>query len=306
MNQQPTISRSDSAPLAAPSAKRSSGRRHSRRLWRARSSALSWVGLAIMLLLVFLAVFGPLIVPYPQAGGAVVNFAAQLQPPSGAHLLGTDDAGRDVLSRVILGTRVSLVAGLLVVTFGSLVGVSVGVVAGYLGGVASLILMRITDLFLAIPGVALALAFTAVLGPSLATTTLAITLVWWPWMARIVQSEVFAVKAEGYVEASRTYGASHLHIMLHDILPNVASVIVVKASLDIGFAILLIAALGFLGVGAQPPTPEWGAMIANGRTYLPAVWWVSTSAGVAIFITVLGFNLVGDTLRDVLDVKYEG
>jgi peptide/nickel transport system permease protein len=274
-------------------------------LWRARRSALSWVGLVIVLLLIGVAAFGPYIAPYPESAGAAVDFGAKLQPPSAAHLLGTDDVGRDVLSRVIIGTRISLITGVMVVAIGSLLGVAVGLVGGYLGGPVNLTLMRIADVFLAIPGVALALAITAVLRPSLTTTMLAISVVWWPWMARLVQAEVLSVKEEAFVEASRTYGASDLHIILHDILPNVTSVIVVKATLDLGFAILLAAALGFLGVGVQPPTPDWGSMIAIGRQYLPTSWWLSTFPGLAIFIAVLGFNLFGDALRDALDVRYE-
>jgi peptide/nickel transport system permease protein len=280
-------------------------RRRSRALWRARRSQLSWIGFVIVLALVLVAIFGPFFVPYPEAAGATVNFSSTLQPPSATHWMGTDDVGRDVFSRVIIGARISLLTGVMVVAIGSLIGIVVGLIAGYFGGMFNLVLMRISDIFLAIPGIALALAITVVLRPSLTTTMLAISLIWWPWMARLVQAEVLSVKEQAFVDASRTYGASHLHIMIHDILPNVASVIIVKATLDIGFAILLAAALGFLGVGVQPPTPEWGSMIANGRTYLPAAWWPSTFPGVAIFITVLGFNLFGDALRDAFDVRYD-
>ena len=279
--------------------------RRSRALWRAQRSLLSWVGSGLVLIVILVAVFGPLFVPHPEAAGASVNFGSTLQPLSADHLMGTDDAGRDVFSRVIIGARISLETGVMVVVIGSLIGIVVGLVGGYFGGLVNLLLMRLADVFLAIPGIALALAITVALRPSLTTTMLAISLVWWPWMARLVQAEVLTVKEQAFVEASRTYGASHLHIMLHDILPNVTSVIIVKATLDVGFAILLAAALGFLGVGVQPPTPEWGSMIANGRTYLPAVWWVSTFPGLAIFVSVLGFNLFGDALRDALDVRYE-
>ena len=280
-------------------------RRKSRALWRARRGRLSWVGLAITVTVVFVAVFGPLIAPYPDAGGAVVDFASRLQPPSPEHLMGTDDAGRDVFSRVLLGTRVSVVTGLMVVAIGGLIGVVVGLVSGYIGGITNIAFMRTADVFLAIPSVALAVAITTVLRPSLTTMMLAIALVWWPWMARLVQAEVLVLKGEAFVEASRTYGASHRHIIVHDILPNVTSIIIVKSTLDLGFAILLAAALGFIGVGVQPPTPEWGSMIAVGRQYLPAAWWFPTFPGLAIFITVMGINIFGDTLRDVLDVKHE-
>jgi peptide/nickel transport system permease protein len=256
-------------------------------------------------LLILVAVLGPLIVPHPEAGGATVDVGGALQPPSAQHWFGTDDLGRDVLSRVILAARVSLISGLAVVVVGSAIGVVIGLVGGYLAGGANVILMRVADVFLAVPGVALALAFAAALRPSLTTTVVAITLVWWPWMARLVQAEVLSIRTTAFVEASRTYGASHIRILFRDILPNITSVIVVKASLDVGFAILMVAALGFLGAGVQPPTPEWGSMIAGGRAYLPSAWWLSTFPGIAIFIAVLGFNLLGDALRDVLDVSQE-
>jgi peptide/nickel transport system permease protein len=280
-------------------------RRTSRMLWRARRSALSWVGAAIVLLLLGVAVFGEYLAPYPQDAGPVVRFQDQLKPPSLAHPMGTDDAGRDLLSRVLIGARISLLTGLIVVGVATAIGVSLGLVAGYFGGLVNVAIMRVADVFLAIPGITLALAITAALRPSLTTMMLAISLVWWPWFARLVQAEVLSVKNEAFVDASRTYGASNLHIILNDILPNVTSIIVVKATLDIGFAILIGAALGFLGVGVQPPTPEWGSMIATGRQYLPAAWWLSTFPGLAIFLAVLGFNLLGDALRDVLDVRYE-
>jgi peptide/nickel transport system permease protein len=193
----------------------------------------------------------------------------------------------------------------MVVVIASFLGVGLGLIAGYYGGLVNVLIMRVADVFLAIPGIALALAITAALRPSLTTMMLAISLVWWPWFARLVQGEVLSIRNEAFVDASRTYGASAGHLILRDILPNLTSIIVVKATLDIGFAILLAAALGFLGVGVQPPTPEWGSMIATGRQYLPVSWWLSTFPGVAIFIAVLGFNLLGDALRDVLDVRYE-
>jgi len=279
--------------------------RRSRMLWRARRNALSWVGVAIILLLGVVAIFGENLAPYPQDAGRVVHFQDQLQPPSLAHLMGTDDAGRDILSRVLIGTRISLTTGLIVVTIASLLGVSLGLTAGYFGGLVNVAIMRTADVFLAIPGIALALAISAALRPSLTTMMVAISLVWWPWFARLVQGEVLTIRNEAFVDASYTFGASASHVMVRDILPNLTSIIVVKATLDVGFAILLAAALGFLGVGVQPPTPEWGSMIATGRQYLPGSWWLSTFPGLAIFVAVLGFNLLGDALRDLLDVRYE-
>jgi peptide/nickel transport system permease protein len=266
---------------------------------------LSWVGASIVFFLLLIAIIGPYIVPYAEDIGAVVDVKNALRPPSAEHWFGTDDSGRDMFARVVAATQTSLLSGLAVVIAGSTLGVIVGVISGYFAGVTNLVLSRVADVFLAIPAIALALAFAAVLEPSMTTTVIAITLVWWPWMARLVQAEVLTLRNSGFVETSRTYGASHLRIIMKDILPNVSSVIIVKASLDVGFAILLVAALGFLGVGVQPPTPEWGSMIAAGRTYLPTYWWMATFPGLAIFIAVLGFNLLGDAMRDVFDVKHE-
>lgn len=299
----PHTARPAGAPAALAAAMEP--KRRSRGLWRLRRSVLSWVGMAMAAALVLIAIMGPYLVPYPEAGGANVDIASALLPPSGQHWFGTDDVGRDVFSRVILGARVSLISGLAVVLAGSAIGILVGLVGGYLARTTNVVLMRVADIFLAVPGVALALAFAAALRPSLTTTIVAITLVWWPWMARLVQAEVLSIRNAAFVEASRTYGASHLRIIFRDILPNITSVIVVKASLDVGFAILLVAALGFLGVGVQPPTAEWGSMISSGRAYLPDAWWLSTFPGIAIFVAVLGFNLLGDALRDVLDVSHE-
>jgi peptide/nickel transport system permease protein len=305
MTTPPGIETPIGSPFATTDGVVPEARRRSRRLWRIRRSVLSWVGIAMAGLLILLACIGPWIVPHPEAGQASVDVAQALKPPSGAHWFGTDDLGRDVFSRVILATRVSLLSGLVVVIAGSAIGIVVGLVGGYLAGGTNVVLMRIADVFLAVPGVALALAFAAALRPSLTTTIVAITLVWWPWMARLVQAEVLSVRTSAFVEASRTYGASHVRILFRDILPNISSVIVVKMSLDVGFAILMVAALGFLGAGVQAPTPEWGAMIAAGRAFLPTDWWISTFPGIAIFIAVLGFNLLGDALRDVLDVSQE-
>ena len=289
-------------PAAAPDR---SPRGRSRMLWRIRRSALSWLGIGIVGLFGLVAVLSEVIAPYPLDAGPTVHFESQLLPPSLEHIMGTDEVGRDVFSRVLVASRTSLGSAVIVVALATLFGTAYGLVAGYSGGLVNVVMMRVADVFLAIPGVALALAITAALRPSLTTMMLAISIVWWPGLARLVQAEVLSIRREAFVDASRTYGASAAHIIRRDVLPNVTSVIVVKATLDVGFAILLTAALGFLGVGVQPPTPEWGSMIATGRQYLPNVWWLSTFPGLAILLAVLGFNLLGDALRDVFDVKFD-
>ncbi len=277
--------------------------------YRFRQNPLSLVGLGIILALVFVAIFAPYIARHPQDAGYMgepaVNFANRFAEPSLAHPFGTDQAGRDILSRVIFGTRYSLALGLFVLTFAIGIGVPIGLFAGYVGGAVGGVLMRITDVFLSVPPLVLALAVAVPLQPSLRNAMIAIAIVWWPWYARLVYGEVVSVREEQFVEASRGIGASRIRIMFREILPNVLSPITVKFSLDMGYAILIGAGLGFLGLGAQPPTPEWGTMIAEGRAYLPAQWWYSTFPGLAIFIAVLGFNLLGDGLRDVLDVEVD-
>ncbi|WP_201294053.1 ABC transporter permease [Natronorubrum halalkaliphilum] len=277
--------------------------------YRFRQNPLSLVGLGIIVGLVFIAIFAPYIARHPQDAGYMgepaVDFANRFAEPSLAHPFGTDQAGRDILSRVIFGTRYSLALGLFVLTFAIGIGVPVGLVAGYVGGFTGQVLMRITDIFLSVPPLVLALAVAVPLQPSLRNAMIAIAVVWWPWYARLVYGEVISVREEQFVEASRGIGASRIRIMFREILPNVLAPITVKFSLDMGYAILIGASLGFLGLGAQPPTPEWGTMIAEGRAYLPAQWWYSTFPGVAIFIAVLGFNLLGDGLRDVLDVEVD-
>ena len=277
--------------------------------YRFKQNPLSLAGLVIILGLVIVAVFAPYIARHPQDAGYMgepaVDFANRFVEPNLAHPFGTDQAGRDILSRVIFGTRYSLALGLFVLTFAIGVGVPVGLVAGYFGGVVGGVLMRITDVFLSVPPLVLALAVAVPLQPSLRNAMIAIAIVWWPWYARLVYGEVVSVREEQFVEASRGIGAGRIRIMFREILPNVLAPITVKFSLDMGYAILIGAGLGFLGLGAQPPTPEWGTMVAEGRVYLPGQWWYSTFPGLAIFIAVLGFNLLGDGLRDVFDVEVD-
>lgn len=277
-----------------------------RKIWfRFRQSTLSVIGLAIVVLMVVAAVLAPFIASHPRHAGSFVNFEASLKPPSRTYIMGTDDAGRDVFSRILFGTRISMSLGTAVLILSVLIGVPLGLVAGYWGGRVGNVIMRVTDVFLAVPPIALALAVTVALRPNLTNAMLAISFAWWPWYTRLVYGQVISLREEQFVEASRGLGAGPMRIAFREILPNVWSPILIKATLDMGFVILTASGLSFLGLGAQPPTPEWGTMIAEGRNYLPGYWWAATFPGLAIFMAVLGFNLLGDGLRDVFDVHIE-
>jgi len=271
-----------------------------RKLFRNR---LSVIGALIVLLVIFVAVFAPLVAPYPQDAGPSVHFDRTLKAPTMQHLFGTDEVGRDILSRVIFGTRLALEYVLVVLGIALTVGIPLGLMAGYWSDrvIASLIL-RVVDVFLSVPPLALALAVTVAFKPSIMTAMIAISFTWWPWFARLVYGEVLRIKGLPYIEATHALGQNSWIVQFKHILPNIISPIIVKATLDVSFIILLGASLSFLGVGAQEPTPDWGAMIARGRIYLPEQWWVSTMPGLAIFITVVGFNFLGDGIRDALDV----
>jgi peptide/nickel transport system permease protein len=269
-------------------------------------SASSMGGLALIALFLVVAAVGPWIVPYPEDARGAVHLDRKLQPPGAAHWFGTDEVGNDVYTRVVLGARVSLQIGLIITVLAALLGVPLGVVAGYVGGGPGELIMRVTDVFLSVPALVLALAVVGALGPGILNAMLALSLVWWPGYVRLVQSKTLALAHETYVEAARAGGAGGVRIVFLHILPNCVSPIVVKASMDMGSAILAAASLGFIGLGAQPPYPEWGAMISYGRNYLPTWWWYSAFPGLAIYLTVLGFNLVGDGLRDLLDPKSRG
>jgi peptide/nickel transport system permease protein len=269
-------------------------------------SASSMLGLTLVAAFLLLAAVGPFIVPYPEDARGAVHLDQKLQAPSARHWFGTDEVGNDVYTQVILGARVSLKVGLIITLVAALLGVPLGVIAGYLGGVVGEAIMRITDLFLSVPGLVLALAIVGALGPGIVNAMIALSLVWWPGYVRLVQGKALALRAEVFVEAARAVGAGRLRIVRVHILPNCLSTITVKASMDMGLAILAAASLGFIGLGAQPPTPEWGAMISHGRNYLPTWWWYSAFPGLFIYLTVLGFNLLGDGLRDILDPKSRG
>jgi len=264
-------------------------------------SPLSVIGLLCVSLFLVIALIGPIIITHPGDVKGAVHMEKKLRPPSSIHPFGTDEVGRDIYSRVIMGTRLSFQIGLIIIFFAMGIGVPLGIIAGYVGGLVNEIIMRITDIFLSIPGLLLALAIVGALGPGIKNAMLALSIVWWPGYVRLVQGKTLSLREESFVEAAKVIGASKWRVIFSQILPNCTSPIIVKASMDMGMAILFAANLGFIGVGAQPPEPEWGAMISAGRNYLPDHWWMATFPGLAILITVLGFNLLGDGLRDILD-----
>jgi peptide/nickel transport system permease protein len=261
------------------------------------------IGAIIVITTVALALLAPYITPFPDHVGAVVDFRNRHQPPSAIHWFGTDNVGRDIFTRVIFGLRVSLLLAVVVLGIAIPVGVVLGLLAGYFGGWTEIVIMRITDIALAIPPLVMALAVAAVLTPSLTNSMLAIALLWWTWHTRLIYSITRQLRTQEFVEAAETLGASKAHIIFREILPNCVSAIAVKTSLDAGFVILIGAALSFLGLGIQPPTPDLGTMVASGASFLPNYWWQSVLPGCAILFVALGFNLLGDGLRDLFDVE---
>ncbi len=272
-------------------------------VWTLSGNAAALLGLALVAAFLLLAAFGPLLVPYPADATGAMHLAQRLKPPSAAHWFGTDEMGDDICTRVIVGTRTSLWVGLTITLAAAAIGVPLGIIAGTLGGRWRSAIMRVTDVFLAVPGLVLALAIVAALGPGTMHAVFALSLVWWPGYVRLIEAKALTLRREPYVEAARTMGAGHLWVLARHILPNCISPLVVKASMDMGLAILAVASLGFIGLGAKPPAPEWGAMISTARTYMPDWWWYSFFPGLFIFLTVLGFNLLGDGLRDTLDPR---
>lgn len=298
----PTLAQA-SAPVAADAPRFRLGERQRRAMRRFRQSPLSMLGLAIILVLLAIAVFGPFLVPYPEDASGALHIKEKLDPPTWAHPFGTDQVGRDVFTRVIIGARISLVAGLIVILLALTVGTLLGAVAGFFGGRLGEGIMRVTDIFLTIPDLILAMAFAAALGPGLFNVMVAVSLVWWPGYCRLARANVVALRDSQFAEAAQSIGASRGRVLFTHVLPNAFPTILVKASMDIGFAVLTTAALGFIGLGTQPPTPDWGVMIADGRKYLREAWWFSTFPGIAILLTVLAFNLLGDGIRDAMDPR---
>jgi peptide/nickel transport system permease protein len=254
----------------------------------------------LLLLIVLIAVFDE---PLAPQGANEIDVAARLEPPSLAHLFGTDDLGRDILSRIVLGASVSLRVGFLAVAIALLIGATIGLLAGFYGRWVDDVLMRLMDMLFAFPAVLLAIAVLAVRGPGSGNTALAIAIVYVPVFARVTRASVLGVREEVYVRASRSVGASDLRLLTRHVLPNAAPPIIVQTSISLAFAVLAEAALSFLGLGTQPPNPSWGLMLAEGRGYIDLAWWLAFFPGMAIFLTVLCFNLLGDGLRDVLDPR---
>lgn len=267
---------------------------------RLRKSRTAVLGIIIIILFTIIAFFAPYIAPYDPMEQ---NFIKSFRPPSAEHYLGTDEFGRDVFSRIIYGSRISLQIGFIAVFISLVVGVSVGLAAGYYGGWIDMVVMRIMDLMLSFPYILLALVIMSILGPGIYNAMIAIGIVYVPQYARIVRSSVLSVKKKEYVLAARALGANDLRIILKHVFLNSMAPIIIQTTLSIGRAIINAAGLSFLGLGAQPPTPEWGAMLSNGQDFLRNAPWIATFPGIAIALLVLGFNLVGDGFRDAFDPR---
>ncbi len=265
-----------------------------------RNNVLFVAGLMILGIVVVLAVLAPLVAPYDPIA---IDFSRKLKGPGLDHLMGTDALGRDIFSRVVYGARSSLFIGFTVLFFSMAIGVPIGLVAGYFGGRTDTILMRFSDIFLAFPPLLLPIAITAMLGAGLFNAMLALAISWFPWYARIIRGSVMSVRRELYIDAARAMEVSPARIMWRHALPNSWTPAIVQASMDFGYAILAAASLSFIGIGAKPPTIEWGLMVAESRSKFLDFWWTAAGPGLAIFLTVLAANLVGDGVRDLLDPK---
>ena len=254
-------------------------------------------------LIVIVAVFAPWLAPYPADAGNATHPFQVLAPPSSAHPFGTDLVGRDLLSRVMFGARISLRLVIEVLVIAGLIGIPLGLVAGYFGGRIDQVIMRITDVFLAFPALLLSLAIAFVLTPSVQNMTIAIAVTWWPWYTRLVRGEAASVTTRPYIESCRVLGVASWRVLLRHVLPNSMTPVLVQMSLDAGGILLTAASISFLGLGAQDPTPEWGLMVSQGAQYFSTQWWFVTFAGVSILLTAMAFNMIGDGVRELLDPK---
>lgn len=273
-----------------------------RKLWYKFSlSKLSVVGLTIILLVVFCAIFAPFIAPYPEDAGAVVNYSQASQAPSLEHIFGTDTSGRDLFSRILFSFRGALIMGVGCLAVVVPVGGILGLIAGYYNGrFISNFIMRLADVFLALPALILVMCVSSIMTPSLMNAMLALCVSWWPWYTRLVNNIVVSTRNEVYIRSAEVLGASNTHILFKQILPNALGPILTKVTLDMGWAIMAGATLSFIGMGEQPPTPSLGSMVSAGVSYMPDQWWLSTFPALAIMLIVLGFNLAGDGIKDML------
>jgi peptide/nickel transport system permease protein len=268
-----------------------------------RANPLIVVGGTLCALIVLVALFAPLLAPFPGDAGTATHPFSVLKPPSAQHWFGTDQVGRDILSRVIYGARVSPLVAVFVLLIACAIGIPLGVVAGYFGGWLDEVIMRITDIFLAFPPLLLALALASVLPASLTSETIAIAATWWPWYVRLIRGQAASVAGRPYTDSCRALGLSRLRIIFRHVLPNAITPLIVQVSVDVGGVILTASALSFLGLGPQDPTPDWGLMVSEGQAYFTTDWWLVTFPGLAILLTAFAFNLLGDGLRDLLDPK---
>ena len=268
-----------------------------------RANPLLLAGGLTVVLIVVVAVLAPLLAPFPGDAATATHPFLVLRPPSARHWFGTDQVGRDVLSRVLYGARISPLVAVIVLLIACAVGIPLGIVAGYFGGWVDELIMRVTDIFLAFPSLLLALALATVLPTSLTSLTIAIAVTWWPWYTRLIRGQAASVAGRPYIDSCRVLGVARWRIILRHVLPNSVTPLIVQVSLDVGGVILTASALSFLGLGAQDPTPDWGLMVSEGQTYFTTDWWVVTFPGIAILVTAFAFNLLGDGLRDLLDPR---
>jgi len=268
------------------------------RLLKRKMAVLSFL---ILVLTLLAAVFAPWIAPYPGQGQGEVNIEHRLQPPSVAYVLGTDIYGRDILSRVMFGARISLLGGVVIVFFAALIGIPIGLWAGYNEGISGIVISRVVELFLSVPSTLIAMGISILVGAGWQTAIIALIFPWWPWYTRLVQGEVLSIKQTLYVEAAQMLGYGRLYIIFRHLLPNIMTPVMVMILLDLGPAIIAIGLLSFIGLGTQPPTADWGLMVWEGAPNILSEWWISIVPGCVMFMVVIAFNIFGDTLKDILD-----
>ncbi len=275
-----------------------------RRWYKFSRNPLSIIGLVAICIILFLSIFAPFISPYPESADKYINYREANLPPSLTHLFGTDIYGRDILTRIFFGCRLSIIMGILVISIAAPVGTTLGLIAGYhKGGFLDAVIMRITDIFVAVPSLILAMAISAVTSPGTFNAMIAISAAWWPWYAKLSYGVASSLKGEFYVQSAEVIGASKTHILFREILLNCLSPIITKMTLDMGWVILIAANLSFVGLAAQPPIPDLGSMVALGSKYIPEQWWIAVFPAITIMFIILGFNLLGDGLSDLLGAE---